>query len=166
VARSIAATGAFMAAGLASWLLLVRDWRSAIIQSIFYIILIVNTYFSIRCFSRIAPRTLGQLCVDSILAALYLMLAACICDGAAFMFIASCIFAVAVLKYEFMLKALSNSETVKRKILVDALGAVLCVTGWGAIQLGYGQSASAAVTFVFAVANLYLLILRPMYPSY
>ena len=106
--KAIAVTGGFTAVALFyAWR--VRDWDAAAPLLVLYAILLVSTYFSIRCFSRITKRGDGvQLMVDLILGVLYLWLASTIAGRGDyvvpyFFLVLSLVFAVATLKYVLLL---------------------------------------------------------------
>jgi hypothetical protein len=163
--RAFAATAIFLIAGLGAWFFLVPDWRSAWPRAFLYVVLLVNTYFSVRFFSRLLPRTVSQAVVDGVLVVLYLALALSIGHAAAFMFLALCIFVAANAKYALLLTVISDKGTVKRKILIDTLGAALFAAGLAGTLVGYEAESGTAVVIIFAAANVYLLVLHPMYPS-
>lgn len=74
--RAVLAAAGFSAVGIFCAWVNVTDWRTAAMPLVFYGLLVVNTYFSVRCFSDFpfanAP---SQKIVDTILVMLYVLLA-------------------------------------------------------------------------------------------
>ncbi len=152
----------FLAVGIGAWLSLVPDSTTALPHALFYLILIANTYFSIAFFSRIDAATVPQRVLDVVLGANYLLLAASIGRPALFESIGSSLFALATIKYMLLVRIV-NLKVVRRKIRIDLFGCGLCAAALAGSLIGYRLESAWAMTVVFAIANVYLLILRPMY---
>lgn len=162
-ARAVAATIAFLVAGPGTWYFLVSDWRSAIAPASFYCVLLVNTYFSIRFFSRFSSSSMSQAVTDGVLFLVYIALALSITNTVRFMCFAVCIFVGANVKYILLLPTVNETPILKKKIIIDSLGAALCVAGLAGALANYEDESAIAVAITFAIANVYLLMVRPMY---
>ncbi len=161
--KSFIVTTFFILAGaLAIWRLAL--WAVSLPLLIFYIILVINTYFCIRCFADLVPRrNLTQQLIDLVLGAIYLILAASLNNQLLFIYTATILFAVATLKYVLLLSPLGYSAFLKRKIFIDNLGIIACILALGGTLLGYGSLASWLWVVIFVIANVYLLFIKPMY---
>lgn len=131
---------------------------------IFYIILLVNTYFSINFFSKIIPKNiLSQNVVDIILFTLYILLASSLNVPIMFVFMACIFFTIATIKYVLLLGKIGYEKVLKRKIMIDSLGIILMQIVLGLIITNYQTFGLWFLVIVFAISNFYLLVLRPMY---
>lgn len=154
----------FSLAGLLSFTFVAPTSRLLWPNAIFYAVLVVNTFYSVRLFARIAPASVAQTAVDLTLVAAYVGLALSLGREWAFPFFALCIFVAAPIKYVLMLGSVPNSELLKKKLLIDLSGTVMSVfTLLGAIFLSYPLTAAWALAILFSLANIYLLAIRPMY---
>jgi hypothetical protein len=131
---------------------------------IFYIVLAINTYFSIELFASIvSPRSRIQQFMDAVLLLLIVGLAFTLQNPIIFIFIDLLMFIVATIKYTLILGEVDHPKLLKRKIIIDLLGALLA----GAVLIGilYGYQAYSIwiLTSVFLCANIILLFVWPMY---
>ncbi len=157
------ATGAFSLAGVASLLFLAPVSMYLLPHVIFYAVLVLNTFFSVRFFSGIAPENRSQMQIDTVLVILYFLLAASLGRPIAFTFLALCLFIAASSKYPLLLLVIPQTDVLKRKILIDLLGTGACAAWLGATLLGYPYEAAWAMAILFSLANVYLLAIKPMY---
>jgi hypothetical protein len=161
--RAIAATAFFFACG--TWFAArnVSDWERSAPLVASYGILLVNTFFSIRCFGSLRgcsePR---QRAVDVGLVGLYAGLAASFGDEQRFVAVATLLFAVATLKYALLLGR-GPVRLLARKLTLDAIGTIACVWTLLVILAGYPTEASWGLAIVNAAVNLYVLCIRPLY---
>jgi hypothetical protein len=161
--RAFAAVALFFCVWLVGWIVLVSDVRRALPLGIFYLMLLINTYFSIRWFAGIVPPRKLFFAIDAVISLFYLSLALSMNSPLAFMILALGIFVVAEVKYLVAWVGRPNIGVLKRKIIIDGLGVCLCGAGLLGVILGYWQVADVAVATIFVAANFYLLVLRPMY---
>ena len=152
----------YLGCALVAWTLLAPDSATAFPQALFFLILILNTYFSIRFFRPIYASTPHQRALDVVLGITYLFLAGSIGRSVTFELLAVILFALATTKYILLIRTV-NSQVVRRKIEIDILGCILCASALAASLSGYHSESAWTLTGVFAVANVYLLIVRPMY---
>jgi len=157
------ATAAFTLAGIGSLLFVAPVSSYLLPHVIFYAVLVVNTFFSIRFFSRIAPENVAQIEIDTVLVLLYLALAFSIGRPITFIFFALCLFIAASTKYPLLLLVIPQTNVLKRKILIDLMGTATCAAILGATLLGYPFEAAWTSTVLFTLANIYLLLINPMY---
>ena len=140
------------------------DWRKVIPLIIFYSILVFNTFFSIRTFSRIAPpKSLTHNLFDLVLVFLYIMMATSIDNATYFIFFNLLIFAVSAIKYTLLLENLEYDIILKRKILIDVLGVFSTGVVIGGIMAGYVMWSIWSWVIIFFLANIILFILWPFY---
>jgi ABC-type nickel/cobalt efflux system permease component RcnA len=117
----------------------------------------------VRFWRPLQPKEFSQLFIDAVLFGIYGMLAFSVGRGIDFSFFATLLFIVATTKYAFMLEKTPHSRTIKRKILIDLAGALLCAAALLGTLMGYAEFSAMALAAVFAGANVYLLWHKPMY---
>lgn len=161
--KTMLATAAFSLAGIASLALVAPASSVLLPHIIFYAVLVLNTFFSIRFFSRIAPENLSQIEIDTVLVILYFALASSLGRPILFAFFALCLFIAASSKYPLLLLVIPQTDVLKRKILIDLLGTATCAGILGATLLGYAFEAAWTSAILFSLANVYLLAIKPMY---
>lgn len=162
--KSLWAFFGFGFVGIAGWLLAVSDWRASLPLGVFYAVLVVNTYFSVRLFSRITPQgDRTQILFDTMLAFLFMGGAASMGNTLSFMFINLLLFIAAVAKYAFLLGIVPQPGLLRRKILVDLSGVAACAFAFGGALSGYPFASAWALAVAFAIANVFLFFVRPLY---
>lgn len=142
----------------------INDWGLSLPLIVFYVVLLINTFFSIRCFARITPE--GQIVqdiVDVFLVILYLFLAFSMNDALLFIFFSLLLFIMATIKYILLLGQTHHTALVKRKVFVDALGTLACGVMLGALLYGYSTGALWVWSVAFVLANIYLFFVKPLY---
>jgi hypothetical protein len=163
VPKEIAATILFTAAGIVGLILSPADWPTTLPGAIFYAVLVVNTWFSIRFFSNLPPVERDESIIDGILAVLYVALAFALGQTVTFLAIATILFAFAIPKYALLLRLIDFPHTLKRKMVFDALGTLLCLAALIGALAGYPMESIWVLAVVFTLANLILLTVWPMY---
>jgi hypothetical protein len=161
--RALAATILFSITGCWALLFHTIPWEFVIPNGIFYAVLTINTYFSIRFYSAFTPDEPFQTFIDLLLAASYIGLALTIGIPVAFAFFALLIFVVAPAKYAHMLGKTPHDKTLRRKILIDLLGTFTCAFVLGLSLIGLELKAAWILAVLFTLANIYLLAIKPMY---
>lgn len=161
--KTWAATIAFSLAGLLSLLFYALISSVLLPHVIFYVVLVINTFFSVRFFSRIAPENKSQLAIDTVLVLLYIALAFSLGRPITFAFFALCLFIAASTKYPLLLLVIPQTDVLKRKILIDLMGTATCAAILGLTLLGFALEAAWIFAVSFTLANIYLLLIRPMY---
>jgi hypothetical protein len=150
--------------GIICWVATVSDWRASLPLGIFFAFLILNTYPSLRLFSSLVPMEDGKHALaDLMIALIYVFLAASFADPQRFALCATVLFLVAAGKYGLMLYDIPHPKLLERKIRVDLLGALLCCSVLAAMNAGYVFQASWFLAIIFALANVYVLMIRPLY---
>ncbi len=157
------ATAVFSLAGLVSLFVYAPISSYLVPHTIFYAVLVINTFFSIRFFSRIAPEDRSQVAIDTALVLLYLALAFSLGRAIPFAFFALCLFIAASTKYPLLLLVIPQTNVLKRKILIDLMGTAACAVVLGGTILGYAFGSAWAAAISFTLANVYFLLIRPMY---
>ncbi len=161
--KAWAATVVFSFIGL--WTLVYRAPQvpELLPQTIFYAVLVLNTFFSIRFYSALQPKNASQFLIDAVLVILYAVLALSLGRPVAFAYAALWLFMMAPQKYALMLGFVPHTVLLRNKILIDLSGTVLCAAILGATIAGYSLAAAWALAGLFVLANVYLLLIRPMY---
>lgn len=162
------ATYGTLALTLASALILsqitVRDWKQSSILIAFHIILLLNTYYSIRCFSSIPEsNSRPQAAVNTMLVLLYLLLAAELGDPLKYMLVLIAMFLVASLKYAMLLSAKNYRTLLKRKIRLDLLCGAACVLTLAGVLSGDVMPSLYIWLGIFIAGNVDILIFRKLY---
>lgn len=153
----------FAIIGIAAWLALERNVFSFPL-ALFYAVITINTYFSVRFFSGLMPSEDAlQHVLDVVLAIFFLLLALHFAHPIIFVFFALCLFIAATLKYALLIHTFAHPIVLRRKILIDLLGIILCAVILGLMLAGAVFYATWAFALIFLAANAHLLILRPMY---
>ena len=157
------ATVTFSLAGLISLFFFATVSRYLLPHAALYSILVLNTFFSVRFFAGILAVSVRQTVVDGVLVVLYVALAYSLGDASALPLAATCLFAVAAVKYIIELGSNPHTAVLRRKISIDFLGAALCAAALAGTILGYPFESAWALAGIFALANVYLLAVKPMY---
>ena len=97
--RAVIATAVFGVAGLAGLLFAPAPWTLRFPNAVFYAVLVLNTFFSVRYFDAQPPQERDERVIDSILAVNYLALAAAIGSPAWFAVLSGLLFALGIVKY-------------------------------------------------------------------
>jgi hypothetical protein len=161
--KEILATGLFAAAGIVGLFLSEADWAARAPTALFYAVLVVNTWFSVRFFSRLPPIDRDEALIDGFLTVLYVGLAFAIGRNIPFIAIATVMFFAAVSKYALLLRIMDLPRTLWRKMAIDSLGGLLCLVALIGALSGYEIESTWALALVFLVANVFLLLVQPMY---
>jgi hypothetical protein len=161
--RAIVAAAAFALAGLAGFLLAPHPWLFKLPHALFYAVLVLNTFFSIRFFDALPPQDRDERAIDAVLTVLYLVLAATIGWLVPFAFVATLLFAAATLKYVLLLPVMERHDILAPKIFIDGLGLAMCVAMLIGSLLFDPLWTAWTAAVAFALANVYLLAIRPMY---
>jgi hypothetical protein len=150
--------------GIVGWLLTVHDWLTSLPLAIFYVTLVSNTYFSVCLFAAIIPkdhRINNE--VDALLVFSFFLMAFNMHRPLYFLFFDLLLFILATIKYTLQMGVISHPRLLKKKVLIDLTGCLMCLFTLGGALLGYVTLASWAITIVFLIANFFLLFHRPMY---
>lgn len=147
-----------------SWIFFVEDKLLSLPLLIFYAALMVHTYFSIRLFSAIAPRgNFTQTFFDFLLFLVNTGMALALANPLLFLFLNLLLFIVAPVKYSFLLGVVNHPKLLKRKIIVDLLGALAAALSLGVFLVGYEHKAVWGLLIAFSIASVYLFFIRPLY---
>jgi len=163
LARAAAATALFTFAGLLGTLLSPHPWPARLPNLLFYAVLVANTFFSIRFFAALPPADRDERLIDGLLVVAYCGLAAAIGAWTVFALVSTLLFALAIAKYARLFGIVQRPDILRTKIAIDATGLALCGATAVAAVLASPFWAAWLQAGVFAVANVYLLLVRPMY---
>jgi hypothetical protein len=162
--KAILTTIMFMCAGVFALWIKTFTWKDVIPFLVFYILLVINTFFSIRCFASITPADArAQKIIDFVLVLCYFALAVTINVPILFTFFAFVLFFVAVIKYVSLLFYTSHKKLVWRKIVVDVLGALVCLGAFWGVFADHERVASWLWVGMFLVGNAYIFFVEPLY---
>ena len=129
----------------------------------YYALLLLNTFFSIKVFTRITPPNIFQDRIDLVLAALYCILGCSFFSVALFCTVSSALFIIALMKYTHARTIVSAPILLYRKIRLNAGAAILCAAAATIAAYGYPAAAAWTLFISFAIANVYLLGVTNMY---
>ncbi len=154
----------FFLVGAVSWIFSVKDFYASLPLGIFYAVLVINTYYSIRLFSSLAPKNnvLNNV-LDILLGGVYLAMALHLNNPLYFVYLDLLLFIVASAKYSFLLKTIDHISLLKKKILVDLSGVMLCALTLGGMILGYTSVSAWFLATLFVIANILLFFVWPLY---
>lgn len=154
---------AFLA--LALWTILFRAPLSSVLfpELIFFLVLVLNTFYSVRLYAAIQPDDLAQAFVDVVLVAIYAWLALSLSTHIEFFLAATILFIAATPKYMLMHGKIPYDALLRRKVKIDTTGIALCTLCFGLAYSGHSFLAAWALAITFTIANIYLLWIRPMY---
>ena len=142
---------------------IVVDWELSLPLAIFYVILIVNTYFSVKLFSGIIPKdNVLQDSIDFVLVMFYIAMSASMNNPILFYVVPSVFYIIASMKYTILLGIIDYPVLLKRKIFVNLLGSLACVTVLSLAVFNY-NFAGWLFAGEFFVANIVVLWLWPIY---
>jgi hypothetical protein len=162
-ARQITATLAFALAGLVSLLVSPASWSAKAPNALFYVVLVLNTYYSVRFFDDLPPQDRDERLIDAVLAVAYVALAAAIGEPLLFALLSTLLFAAAVAKYALLLRVMHRRVLLRRKMAIDTLGGALCLATLGGTLFADPLVSAWVQAAVFTLANVYFLGIQPMY---
>ncbi len=143
------------------------NWLVSLPLIIFYLTLLINTFFSVKFFAGIVKRfDIMNIFIDISLVFIYGLLALALKDQKMFLALACLMFAVATLKYVSMLvqkRYAIYSKTLRRKIILDITGFFYSVLFYFLIPYLSLATAVWIWTIGFVIANVYLLKIKPFY---
>jgi hypothetical protein len=162
--KALFVTLMFLAAIIVSTKYSENTWMRILPLLIFYIVLTINSFFSIRLFSAITPpEDEAQHAVDFLLACTYLFLAYSIDTPPVFFLTTLFLFILAPFKYALLLHIIPHPKLLKKKIMIDLWGTLLAGAAVVGYIAGYSYESAWALAAIFALANAYFLIVDPMY---
>jgi len=130
----------------------------------FYLILLVNTYFSLKCFSPLMThRSVLLGIVNAVLAFFYVILPASLDNPTHFIALTGALFTVATTRYLLMLPRTPHRALFERKIFIDNLGTLSSCFALVGVLWGYETYAVALWTAAFVLVNIHVLFIKPLY---
>jgi len=138
-------------------------WRAAWPLAVFHLFLLVNTFYSIRTFATLIPSSAGQWAFD-------IALGVCIALGPLafdhpmdYTILMLALFILATYKYILAIPLAGFSKLLFRKIVIDMLGVAGTFAVLVAMWQGFVFPATVVGVAAFAVVNVYILWLNPLY---
>jgi hypothetical protein len=157
------ACGVFAVAGIVGFLLTPHS-GICIALSLYYAVLLLNTFFSVRTISALTPPSAAHTIFDALLALVYFALAASFGSVALFSIASLFLFAFADVKYAHLARLVpSYRDFLYKKMRINFFGALLSGAALFAAYIGYPEFAAWGLATVYALANAYLLGINPMY---
>lgn len=148
------ATGLFSLFGLIG--VMNSDWNA--FRVVLFIILMIHTFFSVRCFSAlINPDDMRQVVIDVVLVFAYFLTGVFI-TSPLFYIGWVILFSAATLKYILLIGRLNQPHLLRRKLIADVSGLML-----GCIALFTWASTEAFITVLFCFASGYYLLFNSLY---
>ncbi len=161
--RSWLATSVFALAGIIAVLFYSIVSPFLLPHFIIYMVLVINTFFSIRFWAAHQPNDIRQFLIDAVLVVAYLTLAFSIGEPLHFAIVSLGVFIAATIKYVLMRGRTPHEALVEHKTFLDALGAIACAALLGGTLSGYALETAWIFAIGFSLANVHLLFVRPMY---
>ncbi|MCR4256425.1 MAG: hypothetical protein NUW08_01835 [Candidatus Uhrbacteria bacterium] len=137
--------------------------------AILYLLLLAHTFLSVRCFSAlIDPKDKGQIAIDLVLVACYLMLGLTV-KTSEFLVWWLVLFLFAAVKYALLVGRFHYPILLRRKLLADLSGLGL---GLFAFFIPFYEERFGLATFLmavwlivglFAAGTIYYFFVRPLY---
>ncbi len=154
----------FFLAGVISFFYHHLDWQLTLPILIFYTVLCINTFYSIRIFTAITSVTdIAQWITDFLLIFLYVWLAWYIGDAQISLFIASLMFAAATIKYTLLQKTSKYRNLLRKKIVIDSIGTFGTILAYGATIFIHPTNFVWIWSISFVLVNIYILVHDPLY---
>ncbi|MFA6459416.1 MAG: hypothetical protein WCV79_03420 [Candidatus Paceibacterota bacterium] len=139
------------------------DLLDALPFILFYVMLLLHTYYSIRNFSEIPYEDVKTLFVDGVLVCFYVIMVLCMGDPVFFCILLSTFFVLAALKYVILLGHTEYVSSLKRKIIIDAMGAILGLVTLFVMYAGYVTVGWWFLVSVYLIATVYCFLISPLY---
>lgn len=164
VRRAWLATVAFLVWFIIALHIYPVTWSSSWALVCFYILLLINTFFSIRVFATISPRNdMFQHLIDIVLGLCLVILPVYISSSLVFALLCLLLFITATLKYIFLVPIVGHSKLLQEKIRVDTLGILMCFLFLIGVFYASAYVSSIILLIIFFCANVYVLWRKPLY---
>ena len=159
----LAAAGFALWGALGAWFFIIQ-WHQSWPLVLFYIILVLNTFFSVRTFASITPpQHIGQQLWDGLLVIFFLAMPLQFHSPLSFTLLATGLFIISVFKYVSLFPVVGFSPLLYAKIRINTLGVLLCVAAVIGVLSGHPLWSSILWTGIFLFANVYILWWQPLY---
>jgi hypothetical protein len=131
----------------------------------FYLLLVLNTYFSLAFTEAVyRVRCLSDIVINIPLVALYHGLPWLVVDASRFFLGMGVFFALAVVKYANWLGRIEGRFFLRRKIMANSLAGALCLLIVAGLELLEQPLLPVAVGFgIYAYGNVHTLMVDPLY---
>ncbi|WOJ88122.1 hypothetical protein RZS28_09660 [Methylocapsa polymorpha] len=161
--RAIAGVVGFSAFALIVLLVYAPNSPTLLPDTIFYGVLVLHTYYSVRFFSQLIPQNAWQIGADVLLVAIYFALALSLGDRFRFLFLVLCLFAAATLKYIPSLGRNDLHAILRRKL--KSLLSGIALTIYAIIVAVFIDPTIAAwfITGVYTFFTFHILFVGKMY---
>lgn len=139
--------------------------REAHLQLVlFSLLLLLNTYFSIRCFASVPESHVSPLekITNVVLAVLYAGLAALMAHPSWFAWVTVIMFFVAAFKYA-LIDSKEFSGLLRRKIMIDLLGGIGSAITLATLPFAPLNAVLWTWLGVFAIGNVYVIWMSALY---
>lgn len=130
----------------------------------FYINLLINTYYSVACFTTLTPRDdRRQPVIDAAIAGIYLVLPFTFNDPERFALVTALLFGTSLVKYGLLLHGFSDPSRLRKKLIANSIGALSCILVLAGIKAGYPNLTTTVWAVGYVLVNIYLLKINPLY---
>lgn len=139
-------------------------WLSSWPVVSFHLLMLINTFFSIRVFASITPpRHIGQQFIDIILGLCYIFIPLTFNYPLIFMMLNLLLFILATIKYIFLISIVGFSKLLYEKIRIDTLGILLCFLALFGILYDFSYVSLLSSAVIFLLATIYIFYIKPLY---
>ncbi|HUU81962.1 MAG TPA: hypothetical protein VM243_00535 [Phycisphaerae bacterium] len=137
----------------------------AALNTAFYLLLLLNTYFSVSFTEAVFKvRCRSDAAVSTVLVGLYLALPWSVDVPSRFFLLMALFFSLAVVKYANWLTRIDAGFFLRRKIMANSCGAAMGILTAGALALWDRPLWVTAIALAaYAYGNLHTLLLDPLY---
>lgn len=163
IRKEVTATALFAAAGLAGFAIAPGDPSAVAATGLFYVALLINTHYSIWFFGLLPPKERDERIIDGALVVTYVALGLSIGRVVLFTSATTALFVIAIAKYVLLMPIVARRDILRRKIVIDGLGLLLCGLSFAGALAGHPLESAWLQAILFGVANVYLLVIKPMY---
>jgi hypothetical protein len=162
--KATVAVGIFALASIEGFIFSISRGAILIPLLVFQVLLLINTFLSIRCFATVIPKDdRAQQVIDVILVCIYLVTPFALHDPFLFVSGITALFTIATLKYALLRKQEHERRLIRRKLSVDIAGTLLSLAALVGIWAGYPGITTALWAGIFFCANIYLIYISPLY---
>jgi len=130
---------------------------------IFYALMLINTFFYIRVFATITPKSKMQNFLDFLLGIGLAFSPIFFNSPTNFVLVNLFLFIIVIIKDISLISLIGFSKLLLKKIRTDTLGILLCALCLVGILTGFTTLSLKLFAFIFFLANIYILKLRPLY---
>lgn len=142
----------------------IQDAAASLPLVAFYVNLLVNTYFSVACFTTLTPRDdRRQQVLDAAIGGIYLVLPFSFANPERFALVTALLFGTSLIKYALLLDGFSDPPRLRRKLIANSCGLLSCLLVLVGIKADYPSLTTTIWAAGYVLVNIYLLKINPLY---